>query len=54
MSSLINFALSQRAFFIILALTILGFGVKSYQELPIDAFPDISPTQVKIILKSNG
>ncbi len=32
----------------------MGFGVKSYQELPIDAFPDISPTQVKIILKSNG
>jgi len=54
MNSLINFALSQRAFFIILALTILGFGIKSYQELPIDAFPDISPTQVKIIIKSNG
>jgi len=54
MTRLISFALSQRLFFILLALTILGFGIKSYRELPIDAFPDISPTQVKIILKSNG
>ncbi len=54
MSSLIRFALSQRVFIVILALTVLGFGIKSYQELPIDAFPDISPTQVKIIMKSNG
>jgi len=54
MNKLIHFALSQRLFFIILALSILGFGIKAYKELPIDAFPDISPTQVKIILKSNG
>ncbi len=54
MNSLIRFALSQRVFFVLLALTILGFGVKSYKELPIDAFPDISPTQVKMIIKSNG
>ena len=54
MNSLISFALSQRIFIIILALTILGFGVKSYKELPIDAFPDISPTQVKMIIKANG
>ncbi|CAA6803835.1 MAG: Cobalt-zinc-cadmium resistance protein CzcA; Cation efflux system protein CusA [uncultured Sulfurovum sp.] len=54
MNKLISFALSQRAFILILALVILGFGIKSYKELPIDAFPDISPTQVKIIMKSNG
>jgi cobalt-zinc-cadmium resistance protein CzcA len=54
MSSLIQFALSQRIFIVILALTVLGFGIKSYKELPIDAFPDISPTQVKMIMKSNG
>jgi len=54
MNSIIQFALSQRLFIIILALSVLGFGIKSYKELPIDAFPDISPTQVKIIMKSNG
>jgi len=51
---LISFVLSQRLFFSIIFLTILGFGIKSYNELPVDAFPEISPTQVKIILKSSG
>ena len=54
MNNLIRFALAQRVFVILLALVVLGLGVKSYKELPIDAFPDISPTQVKLILKSKG
>jgi len=54
MNKLIGFALTQRLFFSLLAVVILGFGVKAYKELPIDAFPDISPTQVKIIIKSSG
>lgn len=54
MNKLIGFALAQRLFFSLLAVVILGFGVKAYKELPIDAFPDISPTQVKIIIKSSG
>ncbi|PHS37675.1 MAG: CusA/CzcA family heavy metal efflux RND transporter [Sulfurovum sp.] len=54
MNKLIGFALSQRLFISILALVILGLGIKAYNELPVDAFPDISPTQVKIIIKSSG
>ncbi len=54
MNKLIAFTLSQRLFVLLLALVILGFGVKSYNSLPVDAFPDISPTQVKIIMKSSG
>ncbi|MFA7610718.1 MAG: CusA/CzcA family heavy metal efflux RND transporter [Sulfurimonas sp.] len=54
MDKIISFTLSQRLFISLLALVILGFGVKSYNELPVDAFPDISPTQVKIIMKSSG
>lgn len=54
MNKLIGFALAQRLFFSLLAMVILGFGIKAYKELPIDAFPDISPTQVKIIIKSSG
>ncbi len=54
MNKLIRAALNQRLFIMILALVVLGFGIKSYRELPVDAFPDISPIQVKIILKSNG
>ncbi len=54
MNKLIGFALAQRLFFSLLAVVLLGFGIKAYNELPVDAFPDISPTQVKIIIKSSG
>lgn len=54
MRNLISFTLSQRLFISLLALVILGFGVKSYYNLAVDAFPDISPTQVEIIMKSSG
>jgi len=27
-----------------------GFGYYAFKQLPIDAFPDVSPTQVKIIV----
>jgi len=54
MGKLISFTLSQRLFISLLALVVLGFGIKSYNSLLVDAFPDISPTQVKIIMKSSG
>jgi len=50
----IRFSLTQRLFIGILSLTLVAIGYKSWTELPIDAFPDISPTQVKIILKAPG
>ena len=37
-----------------LALAIAALGAWSFVNLPIDAFPDISSTQVKIILKAPG
>lgn len=54
MNKLISFALGHRFFFLLLALVLLVFGIRSYQKLPVDAFPDISPVQVKLIMKSSG
>ncbi len=54
LSQLIQFALSQRLLVGLLTLLLIGFGGKAMINLPIDAFPDISPTQVKIIIKSPG
>lgn len=54
LTQLIQFALSQRLMTSLLALLLLGFGTRALLQLPIDAFPDISPTQVKIIIKSPG
>ena len=53
-TQLIQFALSQRLMTCLLALLLVGFGTRALVNLPIDAFPDISPTQVKIIIKAPG
>ena len=54
MGRLIHFALTQRVFTLLLALMIAGAGWVAALNLPIDAFPDVSPTQVKIIVKVAG
>jgi cobalt-zinc-cadmium resistance protein CzcA len=54
LSRLIQFSLSQRLLAALLTIVLVGFGVRALLSLPIDAFPDISPTQVKIIIKAPG
>lgn len=53
-AALIQFALSQRLLTLLMSLLLIGVGANALVNLPIDAFPDISPTQVKIIIKSPG
>ena len=54
LSKLLEFALTQRLLVSVLTLLTIGAGVLSFLELPIDAFPDVSSTQVKIIMKAPG
>lgn len=54
LSRLIAFSLSQRLLMGILSLALLAAGTMALRDLPIDAFPDVSTTQVKIILKAPG
>lgn len=54
MAALIRFALSQRLLVTLLIVLLAGTGYYAYTNLPIDAFPEVSPTQVKIIVKSPG
>mgnify|MGYP006271343633 CR=1 FL=1 len=51
---LIAFSLTQRVFVATGALVVALLGALAWRSLPIDAFPDISPTQVKLILKVPG
>ncbi|MDD5300074.1 MAG: CusA/CzcA family heavy metal efflux RND transporter [Gallionella sp.] len=53
-TKLVEFALTQRLLVAALTLLLIGVGVSSFRDLPIDAFPDVSPTQVKIIMKAPG
>lgn len=52
--ALVEKALSLRVAVIGLAVLLAGLGGWSFVNLPIDAFPDISSTQVKVILKAPG
>ncbi len=54
LASIIEFSLRQRIIVIVCAILVLFFGTYSFINTPVDAFPDISPTQVKIILKLPG
>ncbi len=54
LSRLVQFSLSQRLFILLATLIVAGAGWVAYLGLPIDAFPDVSSTQVKIIMKAPG
>ena len=51
---LIDLSLRQPLLVFALAALLAAGGVQAWRSLPIDAFPDVSPTQVKIILKAPG
>lgn len=51
---LVSFSLTQRVFILGAALLLAISGLYSSAKLPIDAFPEIAPTQVKIIMKAPG
>ncbi|MFA9461168.1 efflux RND transporter permease subunit [Thiohalorhabdus sp. Cl-TMA] len=51
---LIQFALTQRIFLLLAVVVLAGAGVSAFRALPIDAFPDVSTTQVKVIIKAPG
>ena len=54
MDKLIHTALRWRTLTLLLAALLALAGLRAWFQLPIDAFPDISPTQTKIILKIPG
>ncbi|WP_201316359.1 CusA/CzcA family heavy metal efflux RND transporter [Dyella sp. EPa41] len=51
---LIAFSLAQRLLVLVVALGLVAAGAWAFLRLPIDAYPNIAPTQVKLILKAPG
>ncbi|MFT5645152.1 MAG: cobalt-zinc-cadmium resistance protein CzcA [Janthinobacterium sp.] len=54
LARLIGFSLSQRLLVLVVTVLMIGAGVQAFNNLPIDAFPDVSSTQVKLIMKAPG
>src|SRR5580692_11695025 len=51
---IVSFALSQRFVIIMAALAVMFWGAISFEKLPIDAYPDLSPPHVEIITQWPG
>ncbi len=54
LAGLVRFSLTQRLLMLLLVFLLIPAGWWAIRTIPIDAFPDISPTQVKIIMKAPG
>lgn len=51
---IVDFALRQRLLVIVAAAVLLVVGSWSYTRLPVDAYPDISPTLVQVFTETEG
>ncbi|MCF6252307.1 MAG: CusA/CzcA family heavy metal efflux RND transporter [Methylococcaceae bacterium] len=51
---IINLSLRSRLLMLVLAVVVIATGYRSYQELPVDAFPDVSPNLVQIFTITDG
>ncbi|NQT88716.1 efflux RND transporter permease subunit, partial [bacterium] len=53
-NNLVAAGLKGRGLVIILMLAVIGIGVYQYREMPVDAFPDISPVMVPVFAEAHG
>jgi cobalt-zinc-cadmium resistance protein CzcA len=51
---LVEFSLAHRLLVVLATVLLAAAGIYALTQLPIDAFPDVSPVQVKIIAKAPG
>lgn len=52
--SLIHGALEQRVVIVVIALVLLGFGLRAPSQLSMDAFPDVTNVQVQVATEALG
>ena len=54
MHKIIEFALRWRLLIIVIGVLIMGTGYYSYRQLPVDAFPDVTPALVQVFTLTEG
>ncbi len=54
MNKLIDFVLTNRLLILVLGIFVIAGGYFSYKQLPIDAFPDVSPSLVQVFTQTEG
>src|SRR3954453_6100644 len=53
-AQLLRYVLEQRFITVVLGIVLIGLGLYSFQQLKIEAYPDISDTQVTVITQLPG
>ena len=51
---IVQFALRQRFLMLILVVLLIVAGTYSFQRMPVDAYPDLSPPMVELITQWPG
>ncbi len=53
-NQIINLSLRSRLLMLVMAVLVIAAGYRSYQNLPVDAFPDVSPNLVQVFTITEG
>ena len=51
---LIDFSLQNRLLMVLFSIMVVIAGYRAYTQLPIDAFPDVSPNLVQVFTETEG
>lgn len=54
LTRIISASLSYRLLVIVLLLVLAVAGIRAWQDIPVDAFPDVTPIQVSVVTESSG
>ena len=54
MEKIIQFVLKSRLLLVVLSVLVLAGGYYSYNQLPVDAFPDVTPVLVQVFTETEG
>lgn len=54
LTKIVSASLSYRLLVIVLLLVLAVAGIRAWQDIPVDAFPDVTPIQVSVVTESSG
>lgn len=54
LNAIVDLSLKFRLLVLVGLAVILGLGVRAWQQVPVDAFPDVTPVQVSVMTESPG
>ena len=54
LNTIVDVSLRYKVLVIVAFVIVIIFGVKTWRDLPVDAFPDVTPVQVNIYTESPG